>query len=408
MFNILADSGYSICKIHGEGDVVKICMIAVTHDLLDDRMYWKEAVSLKNHGYEVVCIVSADMDEGGITEEGIRFIKIKRRTGKNKLKKIIFHYADYLDLFNKAKEINASVYQLHDLSLNLIGRKLKNLPHRPKVIYDVYESFPDMIRDYIATSGIKTIIKLVYAGLIDKWEIHCSKYYDLIITADSSIADRFRKKLNNKQIEEIYNYTDLFDNMPSLCFEERVYDIVYCGSITRVRGILNLLEAIKVGKKEKIDIKLLLIGSFNEEGLKEKVEIYIKENHLEKNVTMLGAIPHNLVGSYLKQCRIGVVPLLPIPKFYKNIPTKQFEYMMFGLPVVGSKLPPIRKYVEESNCGELVESREPKEIWKAAAKILNNRQLYQYYSINGIKAAKEKYNWTIMDKKLTNLYEALK
>lgn len=390
------------------GDAMKVCMIATTHDVLDDRMYWKEAISLKNHGFEVICIIASDIDEESITEEGIRYIKIKRKIGKNKLEKIMFYYSNCLDLFHKAKEIRASVYHIHDLYLNLIGRKLKKLSHRPKVVYDVYEYFPDMIRDYIATRGIKTVVKHIYARLIDKWEIHCSRYYDLIITADSSIASRFREKLKTKQIEEIYNYTDLFDDISPKPFEERIYDIVYCGSITRVRGILNLLEVMKIGKSEKIDLKLLLIGPFNEAGLKEEVVMYIKENDLEKNVTMLGEVPHKSVGSYLRQCRIGVVPLLPIPKFYKNIPTKQFEYMMFGLPVVGSNLPPIRKYIEESKCGELVDTRIPKEIWRVLVKMLNNRQLYQYYSINGSKAAKKEYNWSIMEKKLINIYETLK
>lgn len=178
--------------------------------------------------------------------------------------------------------------------------------------------------------------------------------------------------------------------------------------MTKVRGILKLLEAVKLGKEDKEDVKLLLLGSFSEKGLKEEVESYIKENSLGKNVDILGVVPHKLVGNYLRQCRLGIVPLLPIPKFYKNIPIKQFEYMMFGLPVIGSNLPPISKYIKENQCGEIVDSRVPREIWDAAFKVLKSRQLYQLYCINGNKAAKEKYNWGVMDKKLMSLYEALR
>lgn len=386
---------------------MKICMMAVTHDLEDDRFYWKEAVSLKNHGHEVICIISTDTEEEGITEEGIRYIKVKRITTKNRFRKIISFYRNFSALFHKAEEIKASAYHLNDLYLNLIGKKLKKLPHKPEVIYDVYEAFPDMIRDYKTTKGIRTVIKRIYAELIDRWEIHCSRYYDLIITADGSIAGRFRKKLNNKRVEEIYNFTDLTNCILPLPIEERVYDLVYCGSITRVRGIFNLLEAVKTGRKEKKDVKLLLIGTFNEKGLKEEVEAYIKENALKENVTIVGFVPHKQVGGYLRKSRIGIVPLLPVPKFFKNIPTKQFEYMMFGLPVVGSDLPPIRKYVEESSCGELVDSRSPQEIWSAAYKLLSDKKLYEYYSLNGYKAAHEKYNWSIMEKKLIKIYESL-
>lgn len=387
---------------------MKICMITNTHDVLDDRIYWKEAVSLKKHGHEVICITGSDKDEEGVTKEGISYIKIKRKRRKNNFQRILYFYKNYKNFYNKAKEIKADVYQFHDLYLNVIGWKLKKLPHKPKVIYDVHESFPDMIRDYTATRGIRTILKLIFAELMDKWEIHCSRNYDLIITADECIADRFRKKIKNKPIEEIYNFTDLYYDTLPLAFEEKKYDMVYCGSMTKVRGILKLLEAVKIGVEDKEDVTLLLLGPFSEKGLKEEVEGYIKENNLEKNVDILGVVPHKLVGNYLRQCRIGTVPLLPIPKFYKNIPIKQFEYMMFGLPVIGSNLPPISKYIKENQCGEIVDSRVPREIWDAAFKILKNRQLYQLYSINGSKAAKEKYNWGVMDKKLTSLYETLR
>ena len=41
----------------------RICMLADSHGLYDDRIYWKEAVSLSRSGYEVHYVLAADMDE---------------------------------------------------------------------------------------------------------------------------------------------------------------------------------------------------------------------------------------------------------------------------------------------------------------------------------------------------------
>ena len=44
------------------GETVKILMIALQHSAKDDRIFYKEALSLKNNGYEVRYLLLADKD----------------------------------------------------------------------------------------------------------------------------------------------------------------------------------------------------------------------------------------------------------------------------------------------------------------------------------------------------------
>jgi glycosyltransferase involved in cell wall biosynthesis len=52
------------------------------------------------------------------------------------------------------------------------------------------------------------------------------------------------------------------------------------------------------------------------------------------NVTFTGRADHDVVREYMYKCKIGIVSLLPEPKYFKNIPIERFEYMSCGIPVI--------------------------------------------------------------------------
>lgn len=393
---------------------IKICMISSHHDLYDDRIYWKEALSLKKFGYDVYCVVISDLNDNGITYQGIHYVKIKieeKKYGNKIYRKIVNHFIwkkCYIEILKEAKQISADIYHFHDLDINKIGKRLKKLPNNPKIIYDVHEFYPDAIRDYNDTKGIKTIIKNVYANRIDAWELKCSENYDFIITADDATAKRFINILRKEKVGIIYNFSEFNNaNFGNKENEEKIYDAVYCGGITKVRGAMKILQAIAYGVSQVHNFRFLFLGSINNVKLKNEMQNFMKQKHIEKNVEFVGSVKHEDVPGYLKKCKIGIVTLLPIPKYYKNIPIKQFEYMTFGLPIVGSDLPPISKFVKEADSGILVDPLNHIEIWEAMIKIINDKDLYNKLSQNGMKAIKQKYNWATQEEKLYSIYKNL-
>ncbi len=56
-----------------------VCMISSLHGLYDDRIYWKEALSLKNHGYDVIHVTTGEDDLDFVSEHGIRLIQVKKK-----------------------------------------------------------------------------------------------------------------------------------------------------------------------------------------------------------------------------------------------------------------------------------------------------------------------------------------
>ncbi|MCS4473399.1 hypothetical protein JQ031_09590 [Clostridium botulinum] len=89
---------------------------------------------IKKHGYDVFCIAISDKDENDVTAEGIKYYKVrpKGKRCENVFRRSIcynetFSFETYEEIFNIAKKLECNVYHFHDLYLNLIGKRLKNL-----------------------------------------------------------------------------------------------------------------------------------------------------------------------------------------------------------------------------------------------------------------------------------------
>jgi len=84
-----------------------------------------------------------------------------------------------------------------------------------------------------------------------------------------------------------------------------------------------------------------------------------------------------------------------------------FEYMIAGVPVVASNFPLWKEIVEGNSCGVTVDPLNPKEIAGAINYIIENPKEADKMGQNGKKAILEKYNWSIEEKKLLQVYKKL-
>ncbi|MFC2087641.1 glycosyltransferase, partial [Bacteroidota bacterium] len=108
----------------------KVLMIADAHGIQDDRIYWKEGLSLKRHGYEVHCIGTGDSIVNTVSDEGIYLhqitnpVFIKNRI-INKLFKSVFRKNTNLKILQIVREIKPDICHIHDLKPLALVKQLK-------------------------------------------------------------------------------------------------------------------------------------------------------------------------------------------------------------------------------------------------------------------------------------------
>jgi len=385
---------------------MKICILTTGHPVLDNRVFYKQALSLRKKYADITLIVPQERAEyerrPEYIEQGIRIVGVPKADSLYGR----FRLGD--TVVAKAIEVGADIYHFHDFELIYkVGKIKKTLP-LCKIIYDVHEHYPDMMR---MSKKVPWLLRPLATFLVDKSELFLAKKFDWIITADDAVKERMARV--NPKTEVIYNFAEFGaaaenpEQKPEQEQPEKEYDLIYQGDITLERGVYNVVQAVRIAREKFPGIKMVFVGPFDDTEGRELVQKYIAEHGLEKNIVFTGRVPHTEVEGYIRKSRIGVVTLLPLPKYYKNIPIKQFEYMSCGIPVIGSDLPPIKRFLTSHNSGIIVDPVKPEEIAKAINILLSDPRLCQEIGNNGLKAVREEYNWGRMEEKLLKIYQRL-
>lgn len=368
----------------------KVCILTSVHPPFDPRVFHKEAKSLLKAGYDVTLIAQHDKEE---IVDGVRIINLQKP--RNRIERMT---RTVWSAFWKALKINADVFHLHDPELIPVGLLLKL--RGKKIIYDMHENLPKQIKNkrwinpklkHVLSSSAHWAERLLLSGM------------PVIFAEDSYRKDYIWVK----KYVTVLNMPLITQFLPFKCDApvKHVFAIGYMGGVGTERGSLITIEALKILKDNGITPRFECVGPIDESH--KRILLGKCEKYNLQNVVFHGYLPAGKGWQVIGQCSVGLAVLQPIPNYIESYPTKMFEYMAMGIPVVASNFPLYRAIIEENNCGLCVDPLNPSEIAKAIDYILTHPEEAQRMGENGLKAVKEQYNWSIEEKKLLALYEQL-
>jgi glycosyltransferase involved in cell wall biosynthesis len=366
------------------------CIVTSVHSPFNTRIYYTQAKSLAKAGYDVTLIAQHDRDE---VADGIKIIALPKP--RNRLRRML---GTTWQAFNRARKQKADVYHFHDPELLPVGVLLK-LFTKGKVIYDVHE----YVRGNITTKpwlpkAVRRPLSLIY-WLTEQLSL---PFLDEIIIAEDSYIENYRKR---KNVLAIRNYPILSLNKETTRAKNSRPTIVYVGGISETRGVFELIESVRLLQPRYENIMLTLVGPTYPNSLEAEIDKLVVELGLQDNVRLFGKVQHEEIYDILSKCHIGTAILHPTPNYIESLPTKLFEYMTAGLPVIVSNFPLWERIVEGNNCGLTVNPLNPAEIAEATEYLIEHPDEARKMGQNGRKAALEKYNWETESQKLINLYE---
>jgi glycosyltransferase involved in cell wall biosynthesis len=364
----------------------KVCLLTSVHQAFDTRIFYKEARSLAETGYAVTVIGQHDVNE---IVEGVQIIGLPRP--RNRLQRMV---GLTWRVFWLGLRERADIYHCHDPELLLVGILLRLLTRR-RLVYDVHEDVPQQI---LTKDWIPRLVRRLVALLFDPLEKFLARACDGVIVATEGIASRFRR-LNPVVV---HNFPDVGIPVDAGRVENGGKDrvLVYAGAIGRLRGAFEMIRALEY--LEDVDgVRLDLIGSFESPELERALAVLPGY----RRVRYLGWLRPPEVWKRLREADIGLVCLHPVPRYVISWPTKLFEYMAAGLPVVASRFPLWKEIVEGSGCGLVVNPLNPEEIAQAIKRLLEDSELRRKMGQKGRETVLRRYNWHNEAKKLLRLYE---
>jgi len=316
---------------------------------------------------------------------------------KNRFSRILFLTRE---AYKIALEEKADIYHFHDPEFLYWAVKLKQKTGA-KVIYDVHEDFPQQI---LSKPWIPKIFRKLIATIFNFYEKRKVKQLDFIIVALPKVKESFQKTgINN--IETITNYP-LLEYFAQVTSNQRVatsnqrIKLIYVGGLTRIRGTIEIIKSLEFIKS---DVKLILLGKFQEKDLENKLK---KMPEWEK-VEFKGWLPQKETYQNMMDADIGLICFLPTPNNINSMPNKLFEYMAARLPIIASDFPLWKEIIREDNCGLTVNPQEPREIAKTIDHLIEHPEEARIMGENGRRAVFKKYNWEKESQKLIKIYQQL-
>ena len=361
---------------------LKVCHLTAVHPRYDTRIFWKECISLQRNGFDVSLIVADNNQDEHI--EGVKIFDVGRQSSR--FQRII---KTPNKIYKKAVILDADVFHFHDPELIPVGLKLRK--KGKKVIYDVHEDVP---RQLLCKPYLNRFFKKIISMVFEIYENYAIKKFTLLLTATNHINKRLVK--HNKKVTDIYNYPIISELATNEEWQNKDNEICYIGRISKTRGIREIVKSMEYIKNAHLN----LAGEFDIESTGNEIKNYIGW----EKVKYFGYITKRQIYSILKRSKIGLVTLYPIINYWDALPVKMFEYMAAGIPVIASNIPIWKNIIEGNRCGIIVDPFKVCEIADAINYLLNHPDKAEEMGKNGKKAIKEKYNWSIEEAKLIDVY----
>lgn len=352
----------------------------------DPRIFHKQCVALARNGWQTVLIVA---DGGGDAEvENVRIKDVGRRHGR--FRRILETPWKVLHL---ALAVRADIYHLHDPELLPVGLFLRATGRR--VIFDSHENYSLGLKSKVylpvyfrsIAANLYTALERIVCGRFnalvgaDPWIVkHLSSFHSRVVHVD-----------NYPRLEEFASLKKVKQDTPEVC---------YVGALSEQRGLVEMVKAISLTSQETL---LCLAGRFVNDGS----ERIVRALPGWSKVVEVGYVDRDGLRRCLGRAAIGLVTLRPEPNYLLSHPTKLFEYMAAGIPIIASDFPEWRRLIEGEQCGVCVNSSDPSAIAEAIDTLIQDPHRAEALGENGRRAIVERYNWSIEERKLLDLYAEL-
>jgi len=360
-----------------------IAHVTSVHAQNDNRVRFKQCRGLREHGYDVV-LVCAD-GESHTADDGVRVIAVdKPRSRFTRM------FATGLRVVRRALKEKPDLLHFHDPELLPLAQFLRLTGHR--VVFDMHENVPKATLD---KSWIAKPLRPLIAGIVKALE-RVLMWRIPVVFAEVSYAEEYSWVGVSQTVQ---NFPDL---RRILCVSEPKFErfsLVYMGGISEPRGSGVMRDVFERLRGRGLDIEMHLIGPGT---LPER-----EGRGTPQSIVSHGYLPAEEGFRIVSRCHVGLAVLMPIANYVRSYPTKMFEYMALGLPIVVSDFPLYREALGDSGCGHLVDPLSLDDVERALADLIADPERARAMGQRGRKHVQEHYSWQNELGNLLRLYERL-
>jgi glycosyltransferase involved in cell wall biosynthesis len=179
----------------------------------------------------------------------------------------------------------------------------------------------------------------------------------------------------------------------------------FIGTFGLWHGVKVLPEMIEALGEHRPDARWVVVG---DGGLRPEVEQELADRGVGELVELTGLVDHDHALALLAGCDVCVSPHVPNPDgtpFFGS-PTKLFEYMGLGKPIVASALEQIAEVIEHERTGLLSPPGDARAAADQIARLLDDPGLRSRLGDAALEEARKTYSWAAHTRRILDALEA--
>jgi glycosyltransferase involved in cell wall biosynthesis len=287
--------------------------------------------------------------------EGIELTRInikKSRGGKLAYVKeyLAFTAAAFAWLTRRSLKRRYEVVHVHNMPDFLVFSALFAKWRGSRIVLDLHDPMPEV---FIAKYGMK---ENSFPIRLLKWVEKLSiGFADLVLTPNLAFERLFTARnktkgkvqiIMNSPLEELFPLRSPVS--PAKREKEDPFALMYHGTLVERHGLHVALKALAKLEGDFPGLVFFIYGA-KTPYLTETVLPLVKELHLEDRVHYLGEQSQTVIAAAIERSDLGIIPNLRSAFTELNFPTRIFEYLALGKPVLVPQTPGISDYFGPEN-----------------------------------------------------------
>tara|TARA_B100001093_G_C26718960_1_gene966943 strand:- start:213 stop:1277 length:1065 start_codon:yes stop_codon:yes gene_type:complete len=316
---------------------------------------------------------------------------------KSFIKKII-HYSVFMfsaiTNSSKVKNFDMLIISTPPLFTGIVGLYLTRF-RNIKYFLDIRDLWPDSALE------LNQIKKGFFYKLGKKLE---SKIYEnasgfiFAVPSFKNYLKKFPNKISRKPMLPLMNGVSMkfYEKSQSLkVTTDSQFTVLYSGNMGLAQDLETIIKAAKMLQEYKIYFRFIGEG-VDKSKIEQLAKPFLEKISFHKSMSRIKLI------EYIKMSSVCLVPLKDKKLFYSALPSKMFEYMVCGKPVIAGVKGDAKNLIHKARAGKVIEPENPLKLSEAILAYYNDRNQCKVDGRAGMSYVTENLSKEVLISRLLN------
>jgi len=176
-----------------------------------------------------------------------------------------------------------------------------------------------------------------------------------IIVLSDDHFDYFARYFDKKKMVVIENFVDY--DLYDCKIENKNSEYLFVSRLSEKKGIFDLIEATKIIKKKGLHLKINVLGTAENDEVKNTIDDFLKKYELEENIILHGNVYGNKKYEFFKSCSIFI-----FPSHFENSPVVIKEAIAAKMAIICSDIEANKIILNDKGNTEFFTTNDPMDL----------------------------------------------